>query len=243
MSSAKSRYMHTQQWEESALFARHAFRRAQELAEEQGHIRAHLPRRHRFALRLGMSEEYAIESDDISAADVLHHDADNVGDSVHDELNRAAYHADTEGDLVSLGRRYRSGRSVWKRQPGMAATRVLYRSPRSMKTVVDRLIADSGWQTQTKMGTIMAKWPQIVGKTVAEHCNVETFEDKKLIVRCTSTAWTKQLQLLLPTIERRIAEEIGAGVVKQVVVRGPAAPSWKKGLWSVPGRGPRDTYN
>ena len=27
-----------------------------------------------------------------------------------------------------------------------------------------------------------------------------------------------------------------------VTVRGPSAPSWKKGLFAVRGRGPRDTY-
>ncbi|MDU1521298.1 MAG: DUF721 domain-containing protein, partial [Actinomyces sp.] len=28
----------------------------------------------------------------------------------------------------------------------------------------------------------------------------------------------------------------------QVIVRGPSAPSWNKGRWSVKGRGVRDTY-
>ena len=40
----------------------------------------------------------------------------------------------------------------------------------------------------------------------------------------------------------RLAEELGAGVVRAVTVRGPSAPSWKKGLLAVRGRGPRDTY-
>ncbi len=31
-------------------------------------------------------------------------------------------------------------------------------------------------------------------------------------------------------------------VVQQTIIRGPQAPSWKKGKWSVRGRGPRDTY-
>jgi predicted nucleic acid-binding Zn ribbon protein len=40
----------------------------------------------------------------------------------------------------------------------------------------------------------------------------------------------------------RLADELGAGVVRAVTVRGPSAPSWKKGLLAVRGRGPRDTY-
>ena len=33
-----------------------------------------------------------------------------------------------------------------------------------------------------------------------------------------------------------------AGVVEQVIIRGPVAPSWKKGPYVVRGRGPRADY-
>ena len=87
-----------------------------------------------------------------------------------------------------------------------------------------------------------ASWSAIVGPQVAEHARIETFEGHKLVVRTDSTAWAKQLQLLLPTIERRIAEEVGSGVVEQLVILGPVAPSWKKGPYVVRGRGPRADY-
>ena len=89
---------------------------------------------------------------------------------------------------------------------------------------------------------VAAQWSQIVGPAVAQHCQVESFDEKVLYVRTSSTAWANQLQLLLPRIEKNIASRLGSAVVKQVIIRGPAAPSWKKGPWSVPGRGPRDTY-
>jgi predicted nucleic acid-binding Zn ribbon protein len=43
-------------------------------------------------------------------------------------------------------------------------------------------------------------------------------------------------------IQERIADEIGPEIVKIVEVLGPRAPSWKHGVRSVKGRGPRDTY-
>ena len=43
-------------------------------------------------------------------------------------------------------------------------------------------------------------------------------------------------------IERRIAEEVGSGVVEQLIILGPVAPSWKKGPYVVRGRGPRADY-
>ena len=68
------------------------------------------------------------------------------------------------------------------------------------------------------------------------------FDDGELVVGADSTAWATQIRLLAPTLLARLAEELGAGVVTAVTVRGPSAPSWKKGLLAVRGRGPRDTY-
>ncbi|WP_312347473.1 DciA family protein [Actinomyces sp.] len=130
----------------------------------------------------------------------------------------------------------------WRRSPGLAASRTRWPEPRALGSVIGRMSKRRGWDGPTAMGSVMAKWPDIVGEQVAEHCHIETFEGERLVVRCSSTAWTKQLRLLLPHIERRIEEEVGPGVVTQVIVRGPAAPSWKRGRLSVPGRGPRDTY-
>ena len=48
--------------------------------------------------------------------------------------------------------------------------------------------------------------------------------------------------MVLAALDARIAEEIGEGVVKQIIVKGPEKPSWRHGRYSVPGRGPRDTY-
>ena len=36
--------------------------------------------------------------------------------------------------------------------------------------------------------------------------------------------------------------DFGADVISEIQVLGPTAPSWKHGLRSTPGRGPRDTY-
>lgn len=141
--------------------------------------------------------------------------------------------ASEEGSLRGTG---------WRRAPGLAPGRTRWREPLGLGSALGRLAKSHGWSSQAAMGTVMARWDGIVGPDVAAHCAVETFEERRLVVRCTSTAWAKQLVLLLPHIERRIAEEVGPGVVDQVVVRGPSQPSWRRGPRVVPGRGPRDTY-
>jgi predicted nucleic acid-binding Zn ribbon protein len=63
-----------------------------------------------------------------------------------------------------------------------------------------------------------------------------------MVLRADSTAWATQMKLLLPNLEKRLEEQIGIGRLSEIKILGPAAPSWKHGLRSVPGRGPRDTY-
>ncbi|QDC26415.1 DUF721 domain-containing protein [Georgenia yuyongxinii] len=103
-------------------------------------------------------------------------------------------------------------------------------------------MAQHGWSTSVGVGGVVGRWREVVGDQLADHCEVETFEEGELVVRASSTAWATQLRLLLPQLERRLAEEVGEGTVTKIVVLGPGGPSWKHGKRSVPGRGPRDTY-
>jgi predicted nucleic acid-binding Zn ribbon protein len=83
----------------------------------------------------------------------------------------------------------------------------------------------------------------VVGAEIAAHCRPEHFEDGVLAVRADSTAWATQVRLLVPSLLRKLDEEVGEGTVTKVVVQGPTAPSWRKGVRVAPGgQGPRDTY-
>lgn len=117
------------------------------------------------------------------------------------------------------------------------------RDPKPVRGVIDRVVAELGWSTELAVGGVAGRWEQIVGDEVAAHCEPQHFAEGKLTVRCDSTSWAAQMRLFVPTLLRRLTEELGDGVVEQIVVRGPAAPSWRKGPRRVDGgRGPRDTY-
>lgn len=116
------------------------------------------------------------------------------------------------------------------------------RDPQPLGSVVNRVAADHHWVDPLSIGTVMARWAIVVGDQVAEHVSPESLRDGELVVQADSTAWATQMKLLAATVLRRLDEEIGRDVVRKVTVLGPAAPSWKKGRRSVPGRGPRDTY-
>jgi predicted nucleic acid-binding Zn ribbon protein len=108
--------------------------------------------------------------------------------------------------------------------------------------LVRRLVADRGWTETAVSAGVLSRWDQIVGADIADHAAPQSLRDGELVLVAESTAWATQLRLLLPTIQARIAAEVGAGVVKRIRVHGPAAPSWRKGPRRVVGRGPRDTY-
>ena len=116
------------------------------------------------------------------------------------------------------------------------------RDPQLLGPTLDRLVADRGWQTDAAVGGVMGRWAEIVGADVAAHAEPVSWQDGELVVQADSTAWATQIRLLAPALLARLAGELGSGAVTSVVVRGPSAPSWKRGLRSVRGRGPRDTY-
>ena len=122
------------------------------------------------------------------------------------------------------------------------------RDPAKLAGLIDNIILNKGWDLQLATGKLRAQWDQLVGAEISDHIQIEEFQlgpsgqNGVLVLRADSTAWATQMKLLLPNLESRLTEQIGAGRISEIKVLGPAAPSWKHGLRSVPGRGPRDTY-
>ncbi|WRH26298.1 DUF721 domain-containing protein [Arthrobacter sp. JZ12] len=116
------------------------------------------------------------------------------------------------------------------------------RDPQGVGAVFGRLLSERGWNSPVAVGSVMARWEELVGPEIAAHCVPESFRETTVLVRCDSTAWATQLRLISPDLLRRFEQELGAGVVTAMTIVGPSAPSWRKGGRAVRGRGPRDTY-
>lgn len=150
---------------------------------------------------------------------------------------------ESDNQTVSEAKNTQSG---WVSPPGIYRSKTGPRPSRWDPQPIGKIIREESkrrnWSHPLSMGTVTAHWDKIVGPQIALHCPIETFEQGVLIARADSSAWAQQLRLLLPQIQKRIAEEVGEGVVQQVVVKPPKAPTWSHGSRRVPGRGPRDTY-
>lgn len=125
---------------------------------------------------------------------------------------------------------------------GSAAPYSAGRDPVPVGDTLERFMAERGWSSSVSVAGVLGRWRELVGDQVADHCEPESFDEGALVLRADSTAWALEIRRLLPQLERRLAEEVGEGVVGSITVRGPSGPRWSHGPRSVRGRGPRDTY-
>jgi len=96
--------------------------------------------------------------------------------------------------------------------------------PQPLNAALGGLLSARGWRQQAAMGAVFGNWPEIVGPELAAHTKPESFNDGQLTVLADSDAWATQLRLLAPQLLKRLGQELGAGTVRRLRVRGPAAP-------------------
>jgi predicted nucleic acid-binding Zn ribbon protein len=115
--------------------------------------------------------------------------------------------------------------------------------PSTIADLLGEVVRNQGWADKLDDQRIFTDWARIVGPEVAQHAEIEGFEETIVHIRASSTAWATQLKLLAPRIVAKLNDALGDGTVTRIEVRGPQAPSWKNGPRSIRGaRGPRDTY-
>lgn len=174
-------------------------------------------------------------------------EADGDQDAALTALNRARSAALAGGHRRSLRPGgpppSRRGEPAARSRSGSSGARPDGRDPQPVAGSLGRLVTERGWDRPVAVGGVLGRWRQVVGDELDQHCRPERFEDGVLTVRADSSAWATQVRLLGPTVLRRLAEDLGEGVVDRLVVRGPSAPTWRAGPRVVSdGRGPRDTY-
>jgi predicted nucleic acid-binding Zn ribbon protein len=116
------------------------------------------------------------------------------------------------------------------------------RDPAPFGRLAETWVRQTGNPADLAHAKVVARWPSIVGQSVADHCQPGPLVDGVLTVRAETTAWATQLRLLAPALLRKIAAAVGTDVVRSIKAAGPSGPSWKFGPRHVSGRGPRDTY-
>lgn len=127
--------------------------------------------------------------------------------------------------------------------PRLAGAHPDDRDPQALGRAMDRFVDEHGWSTDISLRILLGKWPSLVGGVNAAHSTPVGYSDSVLVVQAESTVWATSLRAIAPQLVAQLNAELGDQTVTRIDVRGPQAPSWKKGRRSVrDGRGPRDTY-
>jgi predicted nucleic acid-binding Zn ribbon protein len=156
---------------------------------------------------------------------------------------------EARGAARSQGKDVGHGRTSSKKSAPVRGTRRRWsgpgpdsRDPQTLGSLTSELAKSRGWSPRVAEGSVFGQWATVVGEQIAEHANPAALRDGVLTVEAESTAWATQLRMVQAQILAKIAAAVGDGVVTSVKIVGPAAPTWRKGKFNVPGRGPRDTY-
>lgn len=152
---------------------------------------------------------------------------DHDGADEHDEIDAAA----------AALQRVRQAAAEAGYQPGMAGQ--FQRRPKKQRTtnkepvrssgpqplgdIFSKFLAQRGWKEPVAVGSVLADWSSIVGPQIAQNTEVESFENARLVLRASSTAWATQLRLLTPQLMHKFNEVLGPGVITKLEIKGPAS--------------------
>ncbi|MFF0541449.1 DUF721 family protein [Nocardia thailandica] len=159
-------------------------------------------------------------------------------------LEEARAAAKASGKSVGQGRAspVRKLRAGGRRRTGWSGSGPDDRDPQMLSALTGRIAKSRGWSAKVAEGMVFGRWSGVVGEDIASHATPVALRDGTLEIAAESTAWATQLRLLQSQILAKINAAVGQGVVTQLRITGPAAPSWRKGERHIKGRGPRDTY-
>ena len=132
---------------------------------------------------------------------------------------------------------------VRKRDNESDEERIHRDDPEKISSILENLSNTKDWRKGLAEGNLFTNWSKIVGSDIAEHSEPITIFEGKLTIRAASTAWATQLRLLESELLKTIQSQSDGALIESLVIIGPNAPTWKRGLRTIRGaRGPRDTY-
>lgn len=118
-----------------------------------------------------------------------------------------------------------------------------HRDPVTGGDAMRQLLNQYGWQRPLEQASVLDSWATLTGEQTAKHTRPLFVDDAGVLqVQCDSTAWATQLRSIRGSILGTIRERFPDAGINEIKFLNPGAPSWRHGPWSVPGRGPRDTY-
>jgi predicted nucleic acid-binding Zn ribbon protein len=79
--------------------------------------------------------------------------------------------------------------------------------------------AELGFPADDVVGTLVARWPEVVGSDVAVHAHLLSVRDGVAVIAVDSPPWATELRYLEPVLVARARAVTGSDAVRSVSVR------------------------
>jgi len=94
-----------------------------------------------------------------------------------------------------------------------------------MGRLLEGVLANMDLRSRLREHLAVMAWPQIAGEVIGSHTRAETVRDGVLIVATDTSAWAQELHMRRHDLLARVAEEVGAGLIREIHFRsGTIAP-------------------
>jgi predicted nucleic acid-binding Zn ribbon protein len=88
-----------------------------------------------------------------------------------------------------------------------------------LSRLVPTVVKNLGLQQRLHQAQVLHLWPQIVGPAVAQLCRPFSLRNGRLELRVDHPAYIQELRPHKPLMLQKIAAQVGAGVVRDILFR------------------------
>jgi len=105
------------------------------------------------------------------------------------------------------------------------------KKPQPIRSVLENTLKSLEIDVPLKSYSILGAWNEIVGSTVAAHCQPRSIRNRILFVDVTHSTWMQQLQFLKPTLLEKLNHFLGEPLIQDIrfklgkVIPGPPSRS------------------
>ncbi|MFQ5649495.1 MAG: DciA family protein [bacterium] len=90
------------------------------------------------------------------------------------------------------------------------------KQPQLLQKSISSVLRNLGIESRVKEYQVIAKWPALVGKRVANATSAVRVADGILFVKVKNSVWRNELIYLKRDLFKKIDKEVGMGVIKDI---------------------------
>ena len=91
--------------------------------------------------------------------------------------------------------------------------------PKPLKDALKDFMDNVPHRKRLKRGMVLSLWKEKVGERIAEQARNVHFEHGNLVIHVKNPAWRNEIHMKRYSIAKKLNDEVGEKIVKEIVVR------------------------